>query len=289
VKRLAVLAGVAALVTACSGSNGKMLGGPGVSLRLPHGWYGVSGPGQLQAADFPLAHGVLASAQRARVRRGHVHLIVWDYGPSVPYLAESHPSLRGPLVVRWMTGPFEGFPDGHAFAGRSATVDGEVLQVLVDLGPKPVAATRLRDVNRVLRTLRVASPRIVQPHDGVLRSDGISLGLPAGWRGRIEIPRSRFATRLVLRARKGETRLTLLELPRSFRGQELPLPVRLKAVNAHLARRVFATSGRSFDVSAVSSSPAGLEQANRLISGLRLVRLSGSCGLRLAEALRHRL
>jgi hypothetical protein len=269
-KRIAVLAGAAVLVTACSGSHGKTLGGPGVSLTLPKGWYGVSGPGQLQAADFPLTRSVLASAERAHVRRGHVHVIVWDYGPKVPYLAGGHPSLRGPLVLRGMSGPFEGFPLGHAFAGRSATVNGEVLQVLVDLGPKPVAATRLRDVNRVLRTLRVPAPRIVRPHDGVLRSDGISLWLPSGWRGRIEIPRSRFATRLVLRARNDDTHLTLLELPRSFRGQELRLPVTLRPVNAHFARRVFSTSGRSFDVSAVYSSPGGLEQANRLISGLRL-------------------
>jgi hypothetical protein len=129
VKRIAVLAGVAALATACSGSHGKTLGGRGVSLTLhPKGWYGVSGPGQLQAADFPLACSVLASAERAHVRRGHVHVIVWDYGPKV----------------------------------------------------------------------------IVRP------------------------------------------------------------------VSAHFARRVFSTNGRSFDVSAVYSSPGGLEQANRLISGLRL-------------------
>jgi hypothetical protein len=270
VKRVAAVAGAAALLTACSGSHGKTLGGPGISLTLPKGWYGVSGPGQLQAADFPLPRSVLASAERAHVRRGHVHVIVWDYGPKVPHLAGGHPSLRGPLVLRGMSGPFEGFPAGHAFAGRAATVNGEVLQVLVDLGPKPVASTRLRDVNRVLRTLDVPSPRIVRPHDGTLHSDGVSVRLPGGWRGRIEIPPTTFATRLVLRAWNGQTRLTLLELPRAFRGQELRLPVTLRPVDAHFARRVFSTSGRSFDVSAVYSSPRGLEQANRLISGLRL-------------------
>jgi hypothetical protein len=122
----------------------------------------------------------------------------------------------------------------------------------------------------VLRTLRVPSPRIVQPHDGVLSSDGVSLRLLSGWRGRIDIPPAKFATRLVLRARNGETRLTLLELPRSFRGKELELPVTLRPVNRRFARRVFSTNGRSFDISAVYASARGLEQANRLLAGLRL-------------------
>jgi hypothetical protein len=269
-KRLALLVGVAILVAGCGGSHGKTLGGPGVTLSLPHGWHGVSGPGQLQAADFPLARSVLASAAKARVRRGHVHVIVWDYGPAVPYLAGNHSSMRGPIVVRSLTGPFEGFPFGNAFAGRSATVNGEVLQVLVDLGPEPVAKARLRDVNRVLRSLRVPSPRIVRPHDGVLASDGVSLRLPPGWTGRIEIPASKFATRLVLRARNGTTRVTLLELPRSFRGPERPLPVTLRQVSPRFARRVFSTDGRSFDISAVFASREGLARADRLIAGLRL-------------------
>ena len=78
VRRVSVLVGVAALATACSGGHARTLGGHGVSLSLPHGWYGVSAPGQLKAADFPLARTVLSSAERARVRRGHVHVIVWD-------------------------------------------------------------------------------------------------------------------------------------------------------------------------------------------------------------------
>jgi hypothetical protein len=269
-KRIALLAGAAVVAAGCSGSHGKTLGGPGVTLSLPHGWYGVSAPGQLQAADFPLSRNVLASADRARVPRGHVHLILWDYGPAVPVRAGNNPNLRGPLEVRGMSGPFEGFPDTDAFAGRSATINGEVLQVLVDLGPKPVAEKRLHDVNRVLRTLRVPSPRVVRPREGSLAFDGLSLRLPTGWSGRIEIPRSKFATRLVLRAGSGDTRVTLLELPRSFRGQRLSLPVTLKRVSANFARRVFSTDGRSFDISAVFVSAHGLVEANRLIAGLKL-------------------
>ena len=123
-KRAALLGLLAILATACSGSHSRTLGGQGISLSLPHGWYGVSGPGQLQAADFPLARSVLASAERARVRRGHVHVIVWDYGPAVPYLARANPSVKGPFVFRRrdVRGPFEGFPFDHAFAtaGTSA-------------------------------------------------------------------------------------------------------------------------------------------------------------------------
>jgi hypothetical protein len=268
VRRLVALAGIALLATACSGSHGKTLGGPGVTLSLPHGWFGVSAPGQLQAADFPLSRSVLASAQRAHVPRGHVHLILWDYGPSVPGLAGRQPNLRGPLVLKGMSGPFEGFPFKDAFAGRSATVNGEVLQALVDLGPKPVPAGRLRDVNKVLRSLNVPSPRVLRPHNGLLEADGVALRLPSGWTGRIEIPPTKFATRLVLRARKGGTRLTLLELPRSLRGQRLELPVTLRQFSSRFARRVFSTGGRSFDISAVFSSKSGLAEANRLIAGL---------------------
>jgi len=272
VKRLVALAGTALLVTACSGGHGKTLGGPGVTLSLPHGWFGVSAPGQLQAADFPLSRSVLASAERAHVPRGHVHLILWDYGPAVPGIAGGHPNLRGPLVLRGMNGPFEGFSDEDAFAGRSATVNGEVLQVLVDLGPKPVPAARLREVNKVLRSLSVPAPRVLRPHNGLLGADGVSLRLPSSWKGRIEIPPSRFATRLVLRAHKGGTRVTLLELPRSFRGRQLQLPVTLRRFSSGFARRVFSTPGRSFDVSAVFTSPSGLDEANRLLAGLRVAR-----------------
>jgi hypothetical protein len=269
-KRIALLAGSAVLAAGCSGSHGKTLGGPGVTLSLPHGWYGVSAPGQLQAADFPLSRRVLASAERAHVRRGHVHLVLWDYGPQVPGLAGDHPNLRGPLVLLRVGRPFEGFPQGHAYAERTATINGEVLQALADLGPKSGAAMRLRDVNRVLRTLHVPSPRVLRPHLGVLSADRLSLRLLPGWSGRIEIPPAKFATRLVLRARTGQTRLTLLELPRSLRGQQRSLPVTLRRFSAHFARRVFSIRGRSFDISAVFASRSGLEQANRLLTGLKL-------------------
>lgn len=54
-KRFALLGFVAVLAAGCSGGDHKTLGGYGISLSLPHGWYGLSAPGQLQAADFPLA------------------------------------------------------------------------------------------------------------------------------------------------------------------------------------------------------------------------------------------
>ena len=271
-KRLVIIAGMALLATACSGAHGKKLGGPGVTLSLPHNWHGLSAPGQLQAADFPLSRSVLTSAERAHVPRGHVHLILWDYGPSVPGIAGGHPNLRGPLVLQGMNGPFEGFPYKDAFAGRSATINGEVLQVLVDLGPKPVPAARLRDVNKVLRSLSVPPPGVLRPHNGLLESDGVSLRLLSGWAGRIEIPPSKFATRLILRARKGETRVTLLELPHSFRGQQLELPVTLRRFSSRFARRVFSTKGHSFDISAVFATARGFEQANRLLAGLRVAK-----------------
>ena len=273
-RRIGVLAAVAFVAAGCSGHHARTLRGSGLSLSLPRGWYGVAGPGQLQAADFPLRRTVLASAERARVRRGHVHLIVWDYGPVVPDLAGSHHGLRGPFVLRRqdLSGPFEGFPDDHAFALRTVTVNGELLEAVADLGPKPGGAARLAEVNRVLHTLRVGSARILHPHGGVLAAHGLSLRLLPGWSGRIEIPPATFAASLVLRARRGSTRLTLLVLPRSVRGRSLALPVALERVKAHFARRVFSTRARSFDVSAVFASRSGLEEANRLLARLRLAR-----------------
>ena len=271
-KRIALFGCVGLLAVGCSGSHSRALGGYGISLSLPHGWYGLSAPGQLQAADFPLARSALSSAQRARVRRGHVHVIVWDYGPAISYLAGNHSPVKGPLVFRRrdVSGPFEGFPFDHAFASRSVNLGGELLEVLADLGPKPVGATRLRDANRVVASLKVSPTQVVLPRSGVLSRDGVSLRLLPGWNGRIDVPASRFAVRFVLRARRGNTRVALLELPRSVRGKQLGLPVALKPVTSRFARRVFSTGGRSFDISAVFTSPRGLEQANRLLAGLRL-------------------
>jgi len=271
---MAVLAAAALLAAGCSSSHERTLSGSGLSLSLPGGWYGVTGPGQLQAANFPLGRSVLASAERAHVRSGQVHLIIRAYGPVVPYLAGGEPGLRGRATLRSrdLTGPFEGFPGGHAFAERSLTVNGQALQALADLGPKPAGPARLREVNRVLRTLQVASSRIVRPHDGVLAAKGVSLRLLPGWSGRIEIPAATFAASLVVRARRGSTRLTLLELPPSLRSGRLQLPVALQRVGTHFGRRVFSTEGRSFDVSAVFASPRGLTAANRLLAGLRLSR-----------------
>src|SRR5207245_6847266 len=83
---------------------------------------------------------------------GHVHLIVWDYGPSVPYLPNFR-RARTPLRSRrdLTAGPLEGFPAGDAYAVRTVTMGGEMLELVADLGPKPFASARLRSVNAVLR------------------------------------------------------------------------------------------------------------------------------------------
>src|SRR3954451_4985017 len=140
--RFASLA-VVLLLFACSGAanarRASTLDGYGLSLTLARGWHGLASPGQLQAADFPLARDVLDSAERAHAPRGHVHLIVWDYGPAVPYL--SFPPARAPLALgrRDLTaGPVEGFPASDAYAVRSVLLGGEQLELVADLGPKPL-------------------------------------------------------------------------------------------------------------------------------------------------------
>ena len=273
-KHVALPGLVAALAVGCSGSHARTLGGYGISISLPHGWYGVAAPGQLQAADFPLSRSVLSSAERAHVRRGHVHVIVWDYGPAVSYLARHNPPARPPLVFRRrdLSGPFEGFPFDHAFAIRSANLDGEIVEVLADLGPKPLAAARLWDANRIASSLVVRPARVLHAHEGVLARDGVSLRLPPGWSGRIEIPPSAYFVRFVLRARHGHTRLALLELAHPVGAKRVGLPLILVRRTKTFARSVVMAAGRTFDASAVSPSPAGLADAQRVLSRLRVRR-----------------
>lgn len=270
-KRIALLASVAVSV-GCSGSHSRTLGGYGVSLTLPHGWHGLSAPGQLQAADFPLARSVLSSAEGARVHRGHVHVIVWDYGPAVSYLGQDHPRVKAPLTFRHrdLTGPLEGFPVGHAFAVRSVNLGGELLEVLADLGPKPLAANRLREANRVVASLKVSPAHVVLPRDGVLSRDGVGLRLPQGWSGRIEVPASTYFVNFVLRANRGATRVALLELSNSVGAKQVHLPIVLIRRSKTFARSVVMVNGHSFDLSADSASPQGLAEAQRLIARLRV-------------------
>jgi hypothetical protein len=269
---------VALLLVACTGSasahSTSTLDGYGLSLTLARGWHGLADPGQLQAADFPLARNVLDSPERAHVPRGHVHLIVWDYGPAVPYLV--FPPARAPLAlgVRDITaGPLEGFPAGDVYATRSVLLGGEQLEVVADLGPKPLAANSLQKVDRVLGTLRVQPPRILLPHQGRLAWDGVALRLLPGWTGRIEIPANQAAAQLVLRARRGDVQVVLLQLAEVV-GRHAELPIILTAKNIlhrhalSIARRVFSTAGRSFDLSITVPSSGDLAQANRLLKTL---------------------
>jgi hypothetical protein len=281
-RRIGALVAAVLVATACSGSHSRVLGSYGVTVTLPHGWYGAAAPGQLQVADFPLPRGVLASAERAGTSRGHAHLIVWDGGPAVPFLAQNRPRLHGPLRLRAadLTGPFEGFPLDHVFARRSVTASGELVDVLVDLGPKPAGRARLTAVNRILATLRVQLPRVIRPRAGRLAHDGVSLRLPRGWRGRIEIPADEHSIRYVLRARNGTARVVLLGLSPALqvRAREASLPVALSRRNivrgttVPVARRVFGVRGRDFDLSVVLGSQSDLRRANRLLAALRFGR-----------------
>jgi hypothetical protein len=251
----------------------------GVSLVLPRGWHGLASPGQLQAADFRLGGRALGSPELARVPRGHVHVIVWDYGPSVPYLANFRPA-RTPLALdrRDFSGPLEGFAGDDAFAVRNVTLDEELLELVADLGPKPLSSSALRKANTVLATLRVRPPRIVRPRGRTLASGGVALRLLPGWTGRIELPPDRRTARLVVRARRGNVRVVLLELA-DVSGAHADLPVTLARRNIltgrrgrlHVARRVFSSAGRGFDLSVVVSSPAELAIANRLLQTLTAV------------------
>jgi hypothetical protein len=256
-----------------SARSSSTLHGYGLSLTLAGGWHGASRPSQLQAADFPLARDVLASPERAHVPRGHVHLIVWDYGPYVPYL--DFQSARPPLALgrRDITGGLEGFPSDDVYARRSVLLGGEQLEVIADLGPKPLSANGLQKLNQVLGTLRVQPPRVLLPQQGRLASDGVALRLLPGWSGKIEIPANQAGAQLDLRVHRGDIDLVLLQLP-GAQGRHADLPITLAAkdiLHRHsiaIARRVFSTAGRSFDLSVTVPAPGDLAQANTLLKTL---------------------
>lgn len=276
-KRVAFLAAVIAVAaTGASASSTRTLRGDGVTLSLPAGWHGLVGSAGVQAADFPIPARARSSANLVRVRRGHMHLIVWNYGPSVPYLPHSHPA-RPPLALtrRNLYGEPEGFPAADVYARRTARVSGEMLEILADLGPKPLAPDALRKVNGVLATLRVLPARVLRPRHGRLAADGVSVHLLPGWSGRMEIPADRYGARLVLRAAHGDVHVTLLEYAESYgSGRHLALPVVLTSRDIlrrppkPLARLVFSNGGRSFDLTATDRSPQNLREANRLLATL---------------------
>ena len=271
---MTALVGVAVVATACSHHHAtRTLGGYGVSVKLPKGWYGLVAPGQIQFADFPLAHNVLASAERAHARRGHVHVIIWDYGPGDPYNPHFFRKTHGaPKFTHHdlTPAPLEGFPLGHEFAMRGARVGEESFELVADLGPKPLGPHPLRDPNRVLATMQVRPPRIIRAQDGVLSHDGVSLHLPRGWRSRIEIPASTFSAKFVLRAQNKGARVQLLALPPPFGARQVRLPIALVRIRRRFARRVFMANGRSFDVSATFASTAEFMSVNQLLRGLEI-------------------
>lgn len=274
----ALTLGAVSLLTGArfSASPSQIVAGFGLSVQIPSGWRGFAASGQLQAADFRLGRRALAASQRVPVARGRVHLIVWDYGRSVPYLARTIGSARVPLRLRRRdlgSGPLEGFPPGDVYAIRTVTLGGELLEVIADLGPKPFDANSLVHANRVLGTLRVQRPRLVRPRNRRLAAGGVALRLLPGWSGRIEAPAGPQAGQLVLRARRGRIRLVLIETP-GGQGAHADLPITLATKNVlqqrgrAIACRVFSTAGRSFDLSALLPSRAALVQLNRLLQTL---------------------
>jgi hypothetical protein len=199
---------------------------------------------------------------------------VWDYGPSVPYLASFEP-VAAPFVLRQQdvaSAPLEGFSSRDAYAIRTIRLSGELLEVIADFGPKPLVRGGLDRANRVLATLRVTPPRVVSAANGRLAWGGVAVRLRDGWSGQIELPANRQAAQLVVRARRGSDRLVLIELA-SVQGGHAELPIVLTHADVHrgVARRVFSTAGRGFDLSVTPATPAALAHANRLLAKLSAV------------------
>jgi len=280
VKRLALLAAFTLVAgTAAGAAPGRSLRGDGLTLSLPAGWHGLVGGGVVQVADVPLPRRARTSEGLVRVGRGHVHLMVSNGGPWVPYLPQFRPA-RGPLVLTradLLPGGMEGFSGDDRFARLDARLGGDMVDVLADLGPNPDVGAALGKANAVLATLRVLPSRVLRSRNGRLAADGVSVHLLPGWSGRIEVPAGRYGARMVLRAARGGVHLTLLELTETPVGDHLDLPLALtsRTVLASstppIARRVFSTGGRSFDLSATLRTPSDLPQLNRLLATLTVV------------------
>jgi hypothetical protein len=279
VKRFALPALVALVAVAtASASSGQTLRGDGVRLSLPRGWHGLLGPGGVQAADFPLPRRARDSASLVRVRRGHVQLIVWNYGPWSVYLPRARTG-RPPLAFRRrdvsQTG-FEGFPAGHFFARRSMRLGGDELQLLADLGPGPLVPSAVRRVNAVLATLRVLPPKLLRPQAGRLAADGVAVRVPSGWSGHMEIPAGHYGARLVLRAARDGVHLELLEVATTDPPPHADLPLVLTSRNVShrsslaFAHRVFSTGGHSFVLN-VTARSLNLHEVNRFLATLAVV------------------
>jgi hypothetical protein len=256
----------------CSSHRSRALSSPGLTLSLPSGWHGVEGPGQLQAADFPLSSSVLSSAARAHVERGHVHLIVWDNGPAITNLGRNQSSASGPLRFRQgdLSTAIEGFPLDHAFAFREINFRGELLEVVADLGPKPLAPGRLREANRVLASLSVTPPRVIRPRGGILERDGVALRLLPGWDGWIEVPASHIAANFVFVANRGATRVVLSDEHPVFPEHQAGLPLRLSRYSDGQGHRLALVDGHGIEASATFSSESGFAEAERLLATLRI-------------------
>jgi hypothetical protein len=277
VRRVALL-GVALTLVAATGASagsGRTLHGQGLTLPLPHGWHGLVGSAGVQVADFPIPQRARSSANLAQVSRGHVHLIITNGGPWVPDL--HFPPASAPLALRMrdlLRGGLEGFGGDDTFARRDARIDGDMVDVVADLGPRPHVAAALRKANAVLATLRMLPSRVLHPRNRRLAADGVAVRLLPGWSGLIEIPPGRYAARLVLRAAKGGVHVTLLELPGPPTGGHLDLPVALMSRNVvrvakpPVARRVFSNGGWSFDLSVTARSARDLRAANQLLATL---------------------
>lgn len=265
-------------VPSASASPARMLRGQGMMLSLPVGWHGLVGGAGVQAADFPLPQRARNSATLVRVRQGRVHLMIFNYGPWVPYLPVYHPAR--PLLsldrrdVKWTA--IEGFGADY-FARLDARLGGDMVDILADLGPKPLDPDALRNVNGVLATLRVPPPRVLLPRNGRLAADGVSVRLLHDWSGRIEIPAHRYGSRMVLRAARGDVHIDLLEFVETEPPHHVDLPITVTSRNVlhrhspPLARRVFSTGGRSFDLSVAVPRPGDLREANRFLATLRVV------------------
>jgi hypothetical protein len=293
---------LAASLTACGGvrqqraadQHANVLSSYGISIGLPSGWSGriVLGSRRLpvlHAADHPLPAGDSdwGDLEQEEGIPG-VYLNVQELARAPPGAGSlpvsfARRDLRRGDLRRALVYPNE------LYARRAVIAGGHGYLVTAIYGRR-ATDTRIADANAALATLRLtpsAHTPAAKARGRTLRSRGVTLSLPAGWRGSAGGGTYRATSARTARTAPGDVSLTLRELSESpGPGWASPLPVSLgpsefvrrSADSGELPRgevesvRYLRAAGRWFQLTAVAGAsppdPARLAEANTALASL---------------------
>jgi hypothetical protein len=166
---------LALLVLAGCGGSGHASSRYGISVKPPHGWHVRVARGALQAATVPLPAGRRPGEPFGRrLRRDDLAVVLFEDTPD----AQWSPPLDSAFYAHGRPRPFTradfdgpelggANPGDHGFARRNFTVAGRYFDLFVESGAPHPSAARLRELDRLERSLRIERgdfyPGIAQP------------------------------------------------------------------------------------------------------------------------------